>query len=102
MEIIFMNKITEEHKVKRLQAAAGDNSGEVDLIWQPVKLANSYIVQVSFGIKNEKNWKYADIVSRSKYTVTGLKSGRKYNFRIAAITTGGQQCWSEPVSQITE
>lgn len=102
MKINFMIINTEEYKVKRLHAVQSDNSGEVNLIWQPVRLAGSYIVQVSSSMKNERYWKHADIVSHSKYTVTGLKSGRKYNFRIAAITPDGQQCWSEPVSQITE
>lgn len=98
MEKINKNKV----KVSRLHAVPGDNSGEVDLIWQPVKEAGSYIVQVSASPVNEKSWKHADIVTRSKYTITGLKCGRKYNFRIAAITSKGQQCWSEPVSQTTE
>lgn len=99
------NKIPEaELKVSCLHAVSGDNEGEIDLIWQPVKNAASYVIQVS-QFQNNKiskdKWKHADIVTRSKYTIAGLKSGKQYKFRIAAITSIGQHSWSDPVSQIS-
>jgi hypothetical protein len=82
-----------------LHAASGDKPGEIELLWQPVKNAKSYVIQISQGNSEKKNWKHADIVTRSKYTAAGLKSGRYYSFRIAPITENGQQDWSEFVTQ---
>ncbi len=82
-----------------LHAASGDKQGEIELLWQPVKNARSYVLQISHGISEKKNWKHIDIVTRSRYTAAGLKSGRYYSFRIAPITDNGQQEWSEFTTQ---
>ena len=87
----------EEHIL--LHAASGDKQGEIELLWQPVKNARSYVLQISHGISEKKNWKHADIVTRSRYTAEGLKSGKYYSFRIAPITESGQKEWSKFVSQ---
>ncbi|MBE2219652.1 MAG: fibronectin type III domain-containing protein [Ignavibacteria bacterium] len=82
-----------------LLAASGDKIGEIELLWQPVNEARSYIVQINSISGSEKTWKHSDIVTRTRYTATGLKSGKMYYFRIAPITANGQQEWSEPVVQ---
>lgn len=91
-------RVSKESQIS-LHAASGDKPGEIELLWQPVKNARSYVLQISYGISEKKNWKHADIVTRSKYTAAGLKSGRYYSFRIAPITENGQQEWSEFVTQ---
>ncbi len=82
-----------------LHAASGDNIGEIELLWQPVNEARSYIVQINSFSGSDRTWKHSDIVTRTRYTATGLKSGKMYNFRIAPITANGQQEWSESVVQ---
>ena len=80
-----------------LHAAPGLNSGEIELLWQPLENSPSYIVQVNLFTGSDRTWKHADIVSRTRYTAAGLKSGKKYSFRVAPVTQNGQQEWSIPV-----
>lgn len=82
-----------------LHAASGDKKGEIELLWQPVYDARAYIVQINHSNNTTSTWKHADIITRTRYTASGLKSGKQYNFRIAPITSNGQQEWSEPVAQ---
>ena len=82
-----------------LHSASGNNKGEIELLWQPVNDARSYIVQINHSTNTLSTWKHADIVTRTRFTASGLKSGKQYNFRIAPITSTGQQEWSDPVSQ---
>ncbi|HAX49012.1 MAG TPA: fibronectin type III domain-containing protein [Ignavibacteria bacterium] len=89
-ETLKKNRIT-------LHAAPGLNSGEIELLWQPLENSPSYIIQVNLFTRSDRTWKHADIVSRTRYTAAGLKSGKKYSFRVAPVTQGGQQEWSMPV-----
>ena len=100
----MMNTTTKQLRILKdesitLHAASGDKQGEIELLWQPVKNARSYVLQISHGISKKKNWKHADIVTRSRYTAAGLKCGRYYSFRIAPITEEGQQEWSDFITQ---
>ena len=79
-----------------LSAARGDTIGEINLHWDPVEGAKYYIIQASSG-KNK--WKEIDIISRSIYTASHLKSGKEYSFRIAAVSSGGQGEWSKEVAK---
>ena len=84
-------------KPESLSATIGELDGEIDLQWDAVKGAGSYIVELS---KNRSiSWEQIDIVSVSKYTVTGLKGNATYSFRIAAISGKLQGSWSEVVSK---
>ncbi len=82
-----------------LHAAPGQNTGEIELLWKPLKDASAYIVQVNLPGRPDHVWKHADIVSRTRYTAAGLKSGKKYSFRIAAVTATGQEGWSTPATE---
>ena len=84
---------------ENLAATAGDLDGEIDLVWEPVKGANSYVIQYSRSDKEPGNWVLDDVVFRSSYTVSRLKSGHKYWFRVAAAGSKGQGHWSEPISK---
>jgi hypothetical protein len=92
-------KRTGKEKIKTiaLHAAPGLNSGEIELLWQPLENSPSYIIQVNLFTASDRTWKHADIVSRTRYTAAGLKSGRKYSFRVAPVTNSGKQEWSIPV-----
>jgi hypothetical protein len=94
--------ITEEMKISypgSLNATSGDTEGEIDLIWEPVKGADTYLIQKSSDPKNPLKWIHEDIVAKSSYTVTKLRSRHKYWFRVAAVGRKGQGPWSEPVQK---
>lgn len=94
----------ENLKIKRessftLAAASGDMDGEINLLWEPVSWARSYVIQKSMDTKSPSRWIQEDIITKSSYTVSKLKSGKKYWFRAAAIGSNGQGPWSEPVQK---
>ncbi len=80
-----------------LYAVPGVGTGEIELLWQPSQESSTYIIQMNLFTRSHGLWKHADIVTRSKYTATGLKSGKKYSFRVAPVNKNGQQEWSLPV-----
>ena len=85
-----------------LGAAGGDMEGEIDLNWQPLKGARSYTVVKSTtgNVANAGDWTPAATGTRSKATVSGLVSGTRYWFRVAAIGSAGQGPWSDPATAI--
>jgi hypothetical protein len=89
-------------QVADLSAASGDMDGEIDLNWQPKKGAASYtIVKSATGnVATAGNWTPAATSTKSKTTVTGLTSGTRYWFRVAAIGSAGQGPWSDPATAI--
>jgi hypothetical protein len=91
-----------KHKIPKSQtlqlaAASGDISGEVNLIWEPVSGANTYVIQKSTNINKPGNWKHEDVVTSPSCTATELKSGRVYWFRVAAVGPWGRGSWSKAV-----
>ncbi len=82
-----------------LAATSGDIDGEIDLVWEPVDGSSSYVVQVSRSRIKPSGWIQEDVVTKSSYTVSKLKSGYQYWFRVSAVTSKGQGPWSEPVSK---
>lgn len=80
-----------------LNATSGDTEGEIDLNWEPVKGANTYLIQKSTDSGRPVKWTNEDIVAKSSYTVTKLRCRHQYWFRVAAIGRKGQGSWSEPV-----
>lgn len=83
-----------------LSATVGDHDGEMDLSWDPVPKAKSYIIQVSVDPPTDTSWKQAGVSTKSSFTVTGLTPGARYQFRVAAVSTGGQSGWSDPAIKI--
>jgi len=81
-----------------LSAIAGDMEGEIDLQWEPVTKAKSYIIQQSNDPPG--TWSQAGVITKSKYSVLNLTSGDKYWFRVAAVGTAGQSGWSDPATRI--
>ena len=82
-----------------LSATSGDSEGEINLVWEPVKNARTYVVQKSKGSKHPLKWMNEDIVTKSNCTVTKLKSRHKYWFRVAAVGRSGQGPWSKFVQK---
>jgi len=83
-----------------LTATAGDHDGEIDLSWDTVRGARSYVVQRSPDPPSESTWTHSAISTRSRATVEGLNSGTRYWFRVSAVTPNGQTAWSNPVVKI--
>lgn len=77
-------------KIEKLHASKGDMKGEIDLVWNPVDGAASYVIQVN----GKSEWKHADIVTKSHCTITGLRSNHSYKFRAAPLSGSNQAEWS--------
>ena len=83
-----------------LATSTGDRDGELDLSWDKVNKARSYIVERSPDPPTAVSWQHAAVATRSQTTIGGLTSGTKYWFRVAAIGPNGQSPWSNPAAKI--
>lgn len=83
-----------------ISATEGDHDGEVDAHWNRVKGAKSYLVQRTTTPTDAASWGNPAVSPKSKITLTGLVTGTKYYFRVAAIGAAGQGAWSEIASQV--
>lgn len=83
-----------------LSATAGDRDGEIDLFWEAVFGAKSYVIQISPDPITATSWAHASVSPRSSQTIDGLTSGTRYWFRVAAINAIGQSGWSDPAMKI--
>lgn len=83
-----------------LVATIGDMVGTVDLSWDRVRGAASYIIQLCPDPVSEPNWRFVNVSPKSSFTVEGLTSGSKYWFRVAAVGTAGQGPWSDPATKM--
>ncbi len=88
-----------EKTLLKIAAASGEMNGEINLLWEPVSGARTYVIQKSLDSKNPLRWLQEDIITRSHCTVSKLKSGKKYWFRVAPVNSNGQGPWSEPVQK---
>jgi hypothetical protein len=81
-------------------AAAGDHDGELFLSWKSVPNAKSYVLESSTDPATVTSWEHAGIATSATKTITGLKSGTRFWFRIAAVGAGGQSGWSEHATKV--
>jgi len=79
-----------------LVATAGDHDGTMDLSWDPVLEAASYVIETSADPPTATTWQHQGISTRSSFTVQGLTSGARLWFRVAAVNASGQSPWSDP------
>jgi len=85
---------------ENLAASIGDMDGTVDLTWDKVRGANSYLIQKSPDPITGGSWTMGAISTKSSATLSGLTSGTKYWFRVAAIGAAGQGAWSDPATKM--
>jgi hypothetical protein len=78
-----------------LVATMGDLTGTMDLMWDRVRGANSYVVQLCPDPLSEANWRQIGLPTKSSFTVASLTSGSRYWFRVAAVGAAGQGPWSD-------
>ena len=83
-----------------LSATAGDHEGEVDLAWDGVAGARSYLIEKSLDPPTATSWGHAGAATKSRASINGLTPGTRYWFRVAAIGTNGQSGWSDPATRI--
>lgn len=83
-----------------LSASAGDHEGEIDLHWDKVNRARSYVVEQSPDPPSDTSWSNSAVVVKSQATIEGLASGKKFWFRVAAVGPNGQSGWSNPAAKL--
>jgi hypothetical protein len=84
-----------------LAATAGDMEGEIDLTWDKVHGAKSYVIEYIPDPITPTGWKSGGVSTKSYASVTSLPSGTKYWFRVAAVGAAGQGPWSDPATKYT-
>jgi hypothetical protein len=83
-----------------LSATAGDFDGTMDLSWDPVVGATSYVIEASPDPPTATSWGHHGVSTKSTFTVPGLTSGTRLWFRVAAVNPNGQGPWSDPATKI--
>ena len=83
-----------------LSATAGDHDGTMDLSWDPVVEAASYLIETSVDPPTLTSWKHLGVSTKSTFTVEGLPSGSRTWFHVAAVNANGQSPWSDPATKI--
>jgi hypothetical protein len=83
-----------------LTASEGDHDATLDLHYDRVKGAKSYVIEQSLDPPTATSWAHAAVSSKSSVTISGLVSGTRYWFRVAAVTSSGQSGWSDPATKI--
>jgi hypothetical protein len=46
------------------------------------------------------SWTHAGVATKSRATISGLTSGTRYWFRVAAVNSNGQSGWSDPAAKM--
>lgn len=87
-------------QVLNLSATTGDFDGQVDVAYDKVAGARSYEIQVTTTPLDASSYHHAATSLKSTATVSGLTSGTKYWFRVAAIGSAGQGPWSDPAQKM--
>ena len=86
--------------VQNLSLTAGDNAGEIDAQWDPVKgVKISYDLQWSPSPATDASWKDCPGTTKSKAVLTGFTSGQQILLRVRAKGTGGIGAWSQVASK---
>jgi hypothetical protein len=86
-------------KVVSLNATISDNAGEIDVQWDTVKGAKTYIIEAAINDGSPIVWSNIAIVTKIKTTLK-MKSGVSYQIRVAAVGTAGQGPWSDPIIKV--
>ena len=83
---------------QNLAVTAGDDEGELDLVWEPNKKATGgFEIQTSIDPFTSTSWQHADNSTSSKISLTGLPSGTKVWVRVRALGPKKiKSPWSDP------
>jgi hypothetical protein len=83
-----------------LSANAGEHEGEINLVWKAVPNARSYTIESSVDPAVATSWTHAGIATSASKVITNLTTGKRYWFRVAAVSAGGQSGWSEHATKV--
>jgi hypothetical protein len=83
-----------------LSLTEGDHNRELKAHWDRVDNSRSYVPERSPDPPTETSWVHEKVVTTSSTTISGLTSGVRYWFRVAAIGSSGQSGWSDPATKI--
>jgi len=83
-----------------LSAATSEHEGEVNLFWKAVPNARSYTIEATQDPANPASWTHVGIATSASKVITNLISGKRYWFRVAAVSAGGESGWSEHATKV--
>lgn len=83
-------------RVENLSLSHGDNPGEVDAHWNPVKKKLNYTVQTTTDPLGSAPWVTRSTPTKSSVTITGQTSGAKIWVQVCANGTAGAAPFSDP------
>lgn len=73
-----------------LSATPGEHEGEINLVWKGIQNARSYTIEASVEPSTPTSWTHVGIATSASKLITNLPSGKRYWFRVAAVSAGGQ------------
>lgn len=83
-----------------MSANAGEHEGEINLFWKAVLNARSYAIEASNDPAAPASWTHVGIATSASKLIGNLTSGKRYWFRVAAVSAGGQSGWSEHATKV--
>ena len=83
-----------------LSANPGEHEGEINLFWKAVTNAKSYTIESSQDPATAASWTHVGIATSASKLIANLTSGKRYWFRVAAVSAGGQSGWSEHATKV--
>jgi hypothetical protein len=84
---------------KKVLANAGGSDGEIEVTFNQVYGAKSYVIEVSYDVNNPEAWDIHTIVTRTKAKLANLESGKRIWVRVAAVNTSGRGAYSDPATK---
>lgn len=79
----------------------GPNAGEMQLVFDAVKRAKSYMYQISVDPTDATKW-ITVVGTTRKNLFTGLESGKKYYVRVVAVGVNKQMVYSDVFSRLVQ
>lgn len=88
--------------VEGLTARPGLGDGEVILIWDTIRGNKGFVIYITTTPLDAESWVKLDFTSITRYTATGLDTGTKYWFRVAAqgAAAVGEGPASDPATSV--
>ncbi len=76
-------------------AEMGEAEGDIVIVWKRVRGARTYFVQMHADPVSDTDWIQVGTPTRTRFVMSGLESGKKHWFRVAANGAAGVSPWSD-------